>query len=562
MNEISRKILCVDDEISVLEGLRRQLRKKFDITIALGGKQGMACLHQDGPFAVVMSDYEMPEMNGIAFLQQVHEASQESVLVMLTGRSDLEVAVSALHDGHIYRFLNKPCSREQLEKTIQDCLEQYRLVISERNLSAELTSANLELGRLNEKLEKRVEERTAAIQNLYRFVSDLNGLDTIDDVSSLVVRTTAKLLRSGRVSLMMPDGDRDNLTIRAAVGIPDDVKERVRVPIGSPIAGHAFAESRSIIVNDVSELPLRRERYDTDFFAIFPLACASLATPSGPIGVLNVTDRLDGTAYDEESLACLEAIAEAAAIAIRNQIRLKERNEARDATILALANLAEHRDPETGAHLERVQIYCRVLSEALAQTPKYASVIDHHFIDTIVRSSPLHDIGKVGIPDHILQKPGPLTPEAFEVMKEHSKIGGDTIRALVNKGRRQAFLQMGMDIAYYHHEKFNGSGYPHGISGKEIPLPARILAVADAYDALTSRRVYKPAMPHEKAVMIIREDSGSHFDPDVVAAFLSNEKAFRRLSVQLGDVQSESAKEDDGKNRSAGVERVPSGIAC
>ena len=265
--------------------------------------------------------------------------------------------------------------------------------------------------------------------------------------------------------------------------------------------------------------------------------------------------------FDADQLALLRTLAEASAIALRNQMRLRERNEARDATILALAKLAEHRDPETGAHLERVQEYCRLLSEHLATNPKYATVISKSFIETIVRSSPLHDIGKVGISDHILLKPGRLTPHEFETMKRHSILGGDTIRNLIQQGRTQDFLQMGMEIAYHHHEKYNGKGYPFGLAGEAIPLSARIVAVADVYDALTSKRVYKEAMPHEQAAAIIREDAGSHFDPDVVAAFCAQEEHFRQLARDLADVLDElpceNATEVQAAYRAATAVRAP-----
>jgi putative two-component system response regulator len=161
----------------------------------------------------------------------------------------------------------------------------------------------------------------------------------------------------------------------------------------------------------------------------------------------------------------------------------------------------------------------------------------------MVRSSPLHDIGKVGTPDHILLKPGRLTPEEFEVMKRHSVIGGDAIRDLIAQGRTQPFLQMGMEIAYHHHEKYDGSGYPAGLAGQDIPLPARIMALADVYDALTSRRPYKDPMPHERAAAIIREGRGYHFDPDVVDAFDAREAAFQQMALTL--------KDDDASNKPA-----------
>src|SRR5687767_13565250 len=167
MHEISRKILCVDDDENILKGLKRQFRQKFDITTANGGPEALNTLAEQGPFAVVMSDYQMPDMNGVEVLQRVHELSADTVLVMLTSLSDISIVVSALHQGRIFRFLNKPCPTEMLEHTLEDCLEQYRLSVTERYLRAELNEANNQLHILNNELEQRVIERTISIRQLH-----------------------------------------------------------------------------------------------------------------------------------------------------------------------------------------------------------------------------------------------------------------------------------------------------------------------------------------------------------------------------------------------------------
>ncbi len=538
MDEISRRILCVDDEPNVLEGLRRQLRGR-DLTLAVGPQAGLDALREQGPFALVISDFVMPKMNGAEFLSQVRQLAPDTMTVMLTGCAEVEVAIQALHEGRIFRFLNKPCSREALQSAVRDGLEQHRLIVSQRQLTAALNDANEQLRSLNRELEDRVQERTASITRLHQFVSDMSRLDRLDQVGELVVKTAAEMLDSRRVSLMIPDSSGEYLTILAAVGLSADVIGRIRVPIGAPVAGRAFAEGQSIIVNSPEQARFD-ERYDSEFFAVVPLASAALVMPGGPVGVLNVTEPANGAPYGENELATLTTIAESAAVAVQNQVRLQERNEARDDVILALAKLAESRDPETGAHLERVQIYCRMLSEVLAERPKYAGQVDDEFISAIFRSSPLHDIGKVGIPDRILLKPGRLTAAEFEIMKTHPTIGGNTIRALIQRRRGgQPFLRMGMDIAYCHHEKYDGSGYPTGLARDQIPLPARILAVADVYDALTSRRVYKPPLSHEAAVPALRAGAGRHFDPDLIEAFFSREGEFRRVAMEWKDEQAE-----------------------
>lgn len=209
--------------------------------------------------------------------------------------------------------------------------------------------------------------------------------------------------------------------------------------------------------------------------------------------------------------------------------------ESRDLLIFSLAKLAEWRDPETGAHLERMREYSRVLAHHLSTTEKYKGIVDADYVRAIFMTSPLHDIGKVGIPDSVLLKPGRLTEDEFEIMKRHVLIGSNTLDAALHEQPSAEYLRFAREIVISHHEKFDGTGYPFGISGQDIPLSGRITAVADVYDALTTKRVYKDAFPHEKAYAIIVEGSGKHFDPDIVAAFLACEDEFVRIKAQFDD---------------------------
>ena len=202
---------------------------------------------------------------------------------------------------------------------------------------------------------------------------------------------------------------------------------------------------------------------------------------------------------------------------------------ARMATILGLAKLAEYRDEGTGTHLERIREYAKLIAEALAKNPKYAGHITPEYVDDIYQSSILHDIGKVGIPDAILLKPAKLSDEEFDVIKRHTILGGDAIKAIEAKIEGQSFLALGKEIAYNHHEKWDGSGYPRGLSKESIPLSARIIALADVYDALTTRRFYKEAFSHKRSRQMIVELKGTHFDPEVVDVFLALEDEFNRI---------------------------------
>ena len=215
----------------------------------------------------------------------------------------------------------------------------------------------------------------------------------------------------------------------------------------------------------------------------------------------------------------------------------KDVEDARAATIMGLAKLAESRDNETGAHLERMREYVRILARELTTHPRYQGYITKNYIEDIYQSAILHDIGKVGVPDRILLKPGQLTADEFAIIKTHTTIGGDAIKTVENQVQGRSFLTLGKEIAYYHHEKWDGSGYPEGLAGRDIPLSARITALADVYDALTTPRVYKAALPVEKVETIITEERGRHFDPDVVDAFFMCRGQFdkvRRKTEELG----------------------------
>ncbi|UCD32259.1 MAG: HD domain-containing protein [Desulfobacterales bacterium] len=203
--------------------------------------------------------------------------------------------------------------------------------------------------------------------------------------------------------------------------------------------------------------------------------------------------------------------------------------QARMLTILALSKLAEYRDDETGDHLERIREYTKLIAKEMAKKSNFMGYITNEYIDDIYHSSILHDIGKVGVPDTILLKLGKLTDAEFEVIKRHTLFGGDVLKDIEAQVEGQTFLTLGKEIAYFHHERWDGTGYPQGRHGEQIPLSARIVALPDVYDALTSRRVYKRRNTPEEAKDIIIKEKGKHFDPDVVDSFTACEDDFNKV---------------------------------
>ncbi len=225
---------------------------------------------------------------------------------------------------------------------------------------------------------------------------------------------------------------------------------------------------------------------------------------------------------------------------LENEIvrRTREIGKIQDVMMIALGSLAETRDNETGNHIRRTQNYIRILAENLVDHPRFSSILTDEMIELLYKSAPLHDIGKVGIPDRILNKPSKLTDEEFAVMKTHTTLGHDAILAAERAlGSQTTFLSVACDIAWSHHEKWDGSGYPRGLSGDDIPLAGRFMAIPDVYDALISERVYKRAFSHEESVTIIAQGLGSHFDPDICRTFLRIADRFYEIAVAFKDTE-------------------------
>jgi putative two-component system response regulator len=218
-------------------------------------------------------------------------------------------------------------------------------------------------------------------------------------------------------------------------------------------------------------------------------------------------------------------------MSLKDQVeeQVKEITELQMGMIFGLAKLAELRDNDTGKHLERIQILCKFFAEELHKHPKFNKHVDEAYCKWIFHASPLHDIGKVGIADNILLKPGKLTPEEFEIMKTHTTIGFQTLIEVQHRFPNNEFLKMGIKIARSHHEKWDGQGYPDGLMGDNIPLCARIMAIVDVYDAVRSKRVYKPPVSHQKTCDIIQQSSGTHFDPALIEIFTELQNKFNDM---------------------------------
>jgi putative two-component system response regulator len=219
--------------------------------------------------------------------------------------------------------------------------------------------------------------------------------------------------------------------------------------------------------------------------------------------------------------------------------RTAELELTQEITVESMATLAEYRDPETGGHIQRTKKFVKILAQKLSDHPKFSNFLNEKTIELLYRSAPLHDIGKVGVRDHILLKPGKLTDEEFEEMKAHTIYGRDALAKSEKKLGSNSFLHLALEMAESHQEKWDGSGYPNGLVGDQIPISGRLMAIADVYDALISKRIYKPPFAHSRAVTIIKENKGKHFDPDMVDAFWELAEDFRQIALEHADFEEE-----------------------
>lgn len=378
-------------------------------------------------------------------------------------------------------------------------------------------------------------EQSRIMTLLLDFSRDLTTADSLAVILDRTVAVTSQLTCCRRISIMMPDDDMKTLRIVRAIGMDEGVVERIHVPIGMATAGKVFETGKVVVVNDSDDWFRRNDRYESDLFVSGPMVSSALSSAEKVVGVLNITERAQSEPFQPHELEAVDLISNLAASAIHACQSRMARDDARDSIVVAMAKLAEYRDTDTGKHLDRVARFCVLLGHELRTFEHWRGIITDEFLVELEKAVPLHDIGKVAVPDYILNKPGRLDEEETRIMRTHADIGAATLRSVVERAHDVHFLEMATDIAQYHHEWYNGKGYPKGIQGDQIPPAARIAAVADVYDALTTKRVYKDAMPHEKAASIIYESSGKQFDPDVVKAFGLSEHIFKRLSAELAD---------------------------
>ena len=519
------RLLVVEDDAELRFILVAHLRAAgFEVLEASDGSAGVKRAQESLPDVILM-DVGLPVMDGITATRTLKADPRTASIpiVMLTARSGTQDVVRGLEAG-VQEYLSKPFD-------VAELLARVRTV-------HRLATTHQDLDRLNNRLEQEVEVKTRRLQFLYEYMRDLNRVDTRDGVLDLIMHCVEHVTGAKRLSLLMVDATGENLHCARARGIAPSVAEKIRIRAMEGIAGQVFQSGKTYSARAVGLSADGNRVYKSETFLSTPLISTSLATRDGVIGVLNVTEKVDDTSFTDEEIACIRSIADAGAIALDNITRRLQLEQSVRVLLQTVGHLAEYRDEETTLHLGRVARMSRILAEELRRGSLYTELITEDYIENLVLAAPLHDIGKVGIPDEILTKPGKLTDEEFQIMKSHTEIGRRVLSQALDPAHPVPLLRLCIDIAHCHHERFDGRGYPRRIAGESIPLAARIVALVDAYDAITSHRRYSKARSHEQAVQVVTEESGKHFDPVLVDAFLRCHSQFAAVRARFDDAES------------------------
>lgn len=529
-NRKPSRILIVDDEPLIRKIIVKYLSDKNYITeTATDGAGALENLAKE-EYDLVLTDLRMPKMGGTELLQIMSQKYPSIPKIILTGYGTTEDIILALKTG-AYDFLTKPITDFTiLEHSIERALERKRLNDDKNRYIAQLQQINEIISMLN--VGKSTEDIFNLLNVSLKKIIPFNrlALATIQKDDEII---STKLIASDR-NVLLGEGQEYNIIDTSLKNIMQN-KEALNIPsLDDYLKIHPNSRTASLLVKEGMEsslvIPLIVNNNLRGFLMFASVQKEAFTDEhinflQSIVGQISLSIQRGELMYEiEQHTKNLEGLVE---------LRSRQILKTQKTTVFALSKLAETRDPETGDHLERIRNY----SVHLAQILKYTGhpEITNQYLRDLYDSSILHDIGKVGIPDGVLLKDGILTKSEFELMKTHTTIGYEALKSASRDLGTDLFLNMAMDVTLYHHERWDGKGYPRGLKGEEIPLSARIVSIADIYDALNSKRPYKEAFTHEKAVEIMKEES-YRFDPDLFKIFLDNVEEFEKIKKRFSGI--------------------------
>lgn len=483
------RILVVDDEEVIRDLLVSFLMKEgYSIQTASSGVEALEELSKNS-FDLVVTDINMPGMSGLDLLKNIRQQYPDTVVLIMTGFASIETTMAAIKQG-AYDYIMKPFKINEMKKAIDHALDRFRLASE------------------NAKLRETM--------SLLKVSNALSKTIDLKDLLQLILATALNHTGATRGSLMMLDEKGKELIIKASVGIEEDIIEKSRVKLGEGISGKVAAEREPVLISDVTSHPLFNklaQHFPEKSFISIPLVGAmsdellydSKKEKKNLIGVLNLNKPKTGKTFSQSDVHFLSILANQAAISIENAQLFQNLESTYLSTMKSLALILEGKNPYTRGHSERVTDYAVAIAKEMEISSKE--------INTLKYAALLHDIGKIGISDLILNKPGDLTSDEYEEIKQHPAIGHDMLKPI-------KFLHNALPIVRHHHERMDGKGYPDGKKGEDLSYAERICMVADAYDAMNSTRPYRKVLEQEKIFAELDKHSGTQFDKDVVKTLI------------------------------------------
>jgi diguanylate cyclase (GGDEF)-like protein len=511
--------------VLIAEG-NEDLRGQWATALA---NQGMEVVQaENGPAAMQLArakrhdalllSHSLPEMPGLECVRLLRAAeATRDVPAILVANAEAPPPLDEVLEAGADDLMIDPVDSSAMSFRIKSLARIYR--------------SKLELIRIN----TTHQEQKLSVSKLFAFSRSLSQAHTLNEVLDRTLAITTELTHVQRAGLMLPNRQQAHWVIARSTGIDAEGAAAIQIPMAGATSIKISQRHRPLVAHTKEDVEREGLGPVAVLFTELPVVFSTLSAQSQTLAMLCVGQRIGDRSFTWQELEYLDQISNMAASAIADIFSRKARDEARDAVVEALGTLAEYRDDNTGHHLIRVTQYSLLLAGTLRPLDEFKDQIDEQFLSDLIRAVPLHDIGKVGVPDRILLKNCNLTPEERAIMRKHVDIGVGTLQSVRNRVPEAGYLSMAQDIAAGHHEWYNGAGYPNGLKGAKIPLAARIVALADVYDAITSERPYKPAYRHADAAQMIYENSGAQFDPAVVEAFRKQAGQFARLAESLCD---------------------------
>jgi putative nucleotidyltransferase with HDIG domain len=494
------EIMVVDDDVTIGHLLNELLRGEgYSTTHVASGKDLFAAIRAR-PYHLVMLDIVLPDANGIELLREIKTIYPKTDVIIMTSNASLETALKALRLG-AFDYLFKPF--EDLDMVSHVVIQAFE----KRRITEE-----------NERLDQSLKVKTADLESSVSRLTALNdaartmhSMLNIRELFAITIKLISAELKAQRVSLMILNKATNELAIEASAGIDEQLAPTIRVPLGTGIAGWVAREGKALLVEDIE----RDERftkgsegkYDTNSFISAPLLLSvPIQFQNKIVGVINVNNKEGRGVFTAGDLEFVSTLASQAAIAIENARIFEKLKETHMEVITALADVLEAKDVTTGHHSLRTMHFAGQIAERLG--------LDSTAQERLRYAAVLHDIGKIGVPEWILQKRDKLTADEYAEIHKHPLLGATIVKKV-------EFLSPVAPIILAHHERPDGKGYPYGISGDAIPVEARIVSVMDAFDAMTSDRPYRKALGNAYAISELEMHAGTQFDPHVVRALIA-----------------------------------------